>query len=68
MRLFKIIADYRPVNGHNPQYYILENNKSNAQRKFSSKFSYMKIYEIKEVLDKDSQLEILMNPEHYIYW
>lgn len=67
MKLFAITADYRKEPSQN-RYYILAPDKKNARLKFSSKISWLKIFTIEEIANKELQLEILMNPEHYIYW
>lgn len=67
MKLYAITADYR-IEPNEYSYYVLARDRANARLKFESKILWLKIFDITEVTSKELQLEILMNPEHYIYW
>ena len=65
MKLYQIIADYRPNNPHKPKYYVIANSKSDAKKKFKDLLSWLDIYGICEVDDKESK-KIIGEPMKHI--
>lgn len=51
MKVYRITADYRPLKpcSPHPYYYVKASTKSSAKKLFKDKFSWLEIYEVKEV-------------------
>lgn len=45
MKLYRILADYRPIGAFKPHYYyVYGRNKSEARKRFSAVISWLKVY------------------------
>lgn len=64
--LYRIIADYRPRNACNPEYYVVAKTPSEAKQKFSNTVTWLKIYGCEKVSSLDDSDEILSHPEKHI--
>ena len=65
VKLYEIMADYRPNNPNKPKYYVRARNKSEAKKRFDNKIGWLKIYSVKEC-DEDMARKVVGNPQHYI--
>lgn len=44
--VYKITADYRPLNKKKPSYYIYADSAKNAKLKFEKTFTWLKVYNV----------------------
>ena len=65
-RLYRITADYRPNNPKKPTYYVVGYSKQEAKKKFQDRISWLKIYDIEEILEGEVIAEVMLNPARYI--
>lgn len=65
MKLYEIMADYRPNNPNKPKYYAYGQNKTEAKQRFSKYISWLKIYEVTE-LDEATAEKIISEPRKHI--
>ena len=76
IKLFKIHADYRPLNMQKTTnyYYVYAWKKSEAARYFTNKASWLKIFNIEICTDKERKIQeekplnkkIIMNEANYL--
>lgn len=48
IKMFTVVADYRPNNKSKPKYYVRAHNASEARRRFSANIPWLKIYDVFE--------------------
>ena len=65
-RLYRITADYRPSNPKKSTYYVVGYSKQEAKKKFQDRISWLKIYNIEEILEGEDIAEVMLNPARYI--
>ena len=77
MKLYKIEAAYPRIKKYSnhvtPKYrphffYILERDKKKAAVKFNTKVPWLEVIEVTEVKTDEEKLEVLLNPDYYVYW
>ena len=52
IKLFKITADYRPLNDKSPTYYVHGYSDNHAKKRFESCFVWLKVYKSEECEEK----------------
>lgn len=65
MKMYEIIADYRPNNPNKPKYYVWADTAKDARMIFTNIISWLKIYSVSVVGD-DTAAKINQEPAHHI--
>ena len=65
MKMYEIIADYRPNNPNKPRYYVWADTAKDARMIFTNIISWLKIYSVGVVGD-DIATKINEHPSHHI--
>lgn len=65
MRLYEIVADYRPKNPNKPKYYVWANTANDARKIFGDIISWLKIYSVTVMNKSDADL-ICGEPDRHI--
>lgn len=65
-KLWAVNAGYKKGHIGGLLYYVIAKNKTEAKKKFSSRISWLTVYEVVQVKDKERIEEIYSHPEKYI--
>ena len=55
MKVFLVIADYRPTNQNKPTYEVVAKNERVCKQGFQKKFPWLKVYSVTEVSKEPNQ-------------
>lgn len=66
IKIFKIIADYRPKSPNNPCYYVKAESARQAKKRFLAFMSWLKVYNV-ELCNEEETEKIMSEPERYLF-